>query len=133
MADQFDKETRSWIMSRVKGKDTAPEIAVRSALWAKGYRYRVHYPRPWKPDIAFSGKKVAVFIDGCFWHGCPKHYTCPESHKKFWREKVRRNMERDKRYTREMRARGWKVIRLWEHDVNKDLRRCIRKIEKLVG
>lgn len=106
-------------MSRQVSRDTAPEIAVRRLLHAAGMRYRVNVPVPGMRrrtiDIVFSRAKVAVFLDGCFWHGCPQHATRPKSNAEWWRTKLDRNMARDLETTEHLRSLGWTVLRFWEH------------------
>ncbi|MEU3397737.1 very short patch repair endonuclease [Streptomyces filamentosus] len=106
-------------MSRQASKDTAAELAVRRLLHAAGLRYRVEYPVPGmarrRIDVAFTAVKVAVLIDGCFWHGCPEHATQPKSNAEWWRQKLDRNMARDRETTEHLAARGWTVLRFWEH------------------
>jgi len=103
-----------------KSRDTGPEMALRRELFRRGLRYRVgvaplpHVRRT--VDIAFPRAKVAVLVDGCFWHGCPEHYRQPKSHTDYWDAKVRRNEERDKQTTGLLEDAGWRVIRLWEHE-----------------
>jgi DNA mismatch endonuclease (patch repair protein) len=102
-----------------KARDTSPELAVRKLLHAQGLRYRVNY-RPLKElrrtaDIAFTRKKIAVLIDGCFWHGCPDHYTRPAANREFWDAKIARNKTRDAETDRAFTAAGWTVLRFWEH------------------
>lgn len=110
--------SRSEQMSRIKGKNTTPERVLRSALWRVGLRYRLHTRTPvGKPDVVFAQKRVAVFIDGCFWHGCPEHYVRPRSREPFWKQKLKENFERDRRQTLELEALGWRVVRVWEHEV----------------
>jgi DNA mismatch endonuclease (patch repair protein) len=100
-------------------RDTKPELALRHALHALGYRYRVHVPptrsHRRRADIAFARHRLAVFVDGCFWHGCPDHYLAPSAHGEYWADKIRRNRERDRLTDEEWRAAGWRVLRLWEH------------------
>ncbi|MFJ2646370.1 very short patch repair endonuclease [Streptomyces sp. NPDC087420] len=107
-------------MSRQARRDTEPEVAVRKLLHASGYRYRLNVRVPDMPrrtvDITFSKAKVAVFLDGCFWHGCPKHATQPKANAEWWREKLDRNMARDLETTEHMTALGWTVLRFWEHE-----------------
>ena len=117
MADKFSKEVRSRIMSAIRSKNTKPEVKLRKALFAEGHRFRIHYKLLGSPDIVFPGKRVAIFVDGCFWHMCPKHGHLPKSNKAFWRKKLERNVSRDKRYDRKLRMEGWKVIHVWEHDL----------------
>lgn len=85
-----------------------------------------------KPDFADKKNKIAVFIDGCFWHGCKKHYRAPKQNGKYWREKIRRNIERDKEVSRGLKKQGWKVVRIWEHKTKKYLNRYAPKIIKLL-
>jgi DNA mismatch endonuclease (patch repair protein) len=111
-------------------RDTQPELAVRRLLHARGYRYRVNAPISLpdvrvRPDITFRALKVAIFIDGCFWHGCPKHGTRPRSNSYYWRAKIERNISRDRIYDRALRSAGWRVIRVWEHD---DPERAVARI-----
>lgn len=131
--DRITSGQRSALMSRIRSKDTEPELRLRRALWAVGLRYR-KYDRslPGRPDIVFRGTRVAVFMDGCFWHGCPECYRAPKSNGKFWREKVDGNRARDKRQTRELRAAGWIVLRFWEHRVNRSLDECVVEVESAV-
>ncbi|MFJ4961391.1 Very short patch repair protein [Streptomyces sp. ADI96-02] len=107
-------------MSRQASRDTAPEVAVRRILHAAGYRFRVNARVPTMPrrtiDIAFTRAKVAVMIDGCFWHGCPLHATQPKANAQWWRDKLDRNMARDRETTEHLAAAGWTVLRFWEHE-----------------
>ncbi|NEA55705.1 very short patch repair endonuclease [Streptomyces sp. SID13666] len=107
-------------MSRQGRRDTAPELAVRRLLHAAGHRYRVNAPVPGIPrrtiDIVFGKAKVAVFLDGCFWHGCPEHATRPKSNAEWWRQKLDRNMARDRDTTTHLTDAGWTVLRFWEHE-----------------
>ncbi|MYS47754.1 DNA mismatch endonuclease Vsr [Streptomyces sp. SID5998] len=107
-------------MSRQGSRDTAPEIAVRRLLHASGVRYRVNVPVPGMPrrtiDIAFGKHKIAIFMDGCFWHGCPEHATHPKANSEWWRKKLDRNMSRDVETTGHLTAEGWTVLRFWEHE-----------------
>lgn len=133
MADVLTKEQRSYNMSMIKGKDTKPEIALRKLLFSRGLRgYRVHYSLPGKPDIVFPKSKIAVFIDGCFWHKCPKCFIKPATNKKFWKKKIESNVKRDRVVNTELRKKGWKVLRIWEHEIRKDLNKyCIRICREL--
>lgn len=113
---------RSAQMSRIKGRNTKPEQLLRKALWARGARYRLHYRTPvGRPDIVFPGPMLAVFVDGCQWHGCPEHYVRPRSNTGFWAQKLRTNVERDHRQTLELERRSWRVLRFWEHAVHEEL------------
>ncbi|MFF5442770.1 very short patch repair endonuclease [Streptomyces achromogenes] len=108
-------------MSKQGSRDTAPEVAVRKLLHAMGLRYRVNFPVPGMPrrtiDIAFSRAKIAVFLDGCFWHGCPQHATHPKSNSEWWRSKLSKNMVRDQETTEHLKSQGWIVLRFWEHEL----------------
>lgn len=109
---------RSEVMSRIRRRDTVPEILLRKALWAEGLRYRVDYRTPHgRPDVVFLRSKVAIFVDGCFWHGCPDHYVRPRSRVEFWAEKLLTNVQRDRRQTLALESSGWRVLRFWEHEV----------------
>jgi DNA mismatch endonuclease (patch repair protein) len=107
-----------------RGRDTVPELAVRKRIHAAGLRYRVN-ARP-EPDIRrtvdllFRGPRVAVLIDGCFWHGCPEHHQAPRANADFWSTKIQRNRARDAETTVALTARGWRVLRFWEHEVRTD-------------
>ena len=101
-------------------RDTAPELAIRRLLHANGLRYRVDYPLPFdrrrKADIVFTRWRIAVFVDGCFWHGCPEHASWPKSNAQFWRDKIEANRARDADTDRRLSASGWRVIRVWAHE-----------------
>lgn len=119
MADKFSVEKRSRIMAAVKSSATAPERAVFSELLKLGIRRRRHRRLPGKPDAAFPLERVAVFIDGCFWHGCPVHFRAPESNAAFWRAKILANAARDDKNNKALADAGWLVLRIWEHDTTK--------------
>lgn len=130
MTDVFDKEKRSEIMSKVRSKNTGPEMILRKALYHEGLRgYRICYKVPGKPDIAFTKSKIAIFVDGCFWHSCPEcNRNCPSSNTEFWRNKITTNKERDKRVNEKLEELGWTTIRIWEHSIYKNLDECVSKI-----
>jgi len=128
MTDIMSKEKRSALMSRIRGKDTGPERTMAKALRKAGLRPKRHDARlPGRPDFVFARAKVAVFVDGDFWHGWRfpawEHKLTP-----FWREKIGKNRERDKRNFRRLRRDGWTVIRIWEHDVERAPEACIARI-----
>lgn len=107
-------------MSRVRTSDTDPELRLRRVLHSRGLRYRIHR-RPLttlrcRPDIVFGPARVAVFVDGCFWHGCPTHVSWPKANGGWWREKIQRTRDRDAATTSELVANGWFVLRFWEHE-----------------
>ncbi len=130
--DTFTPEQRSEIMRRVKGKNTKPELRVRSALHRRGLRYRLNYSLPGKPDIVFVKPRVAVFIDSCFWHGCPQHLRMPKSNKEYWDSKISRNVARDAEVNAEYADSGWKQLRFWEHELKEDFDLCVDRIERTV-
>lgn len=106
-------------MSRIKGKNTKPEILVRKFLFANGVRYRIHSILPGRPDIVIKNKNLATFVNGCFWHGhenC-KNYRLPKSNVEFWRAKIEGNVQRDQSNYATLRKNGWKVIVVWECDI----------------
>lgn len=107
-------------MQANRRRDTGPELAVRRLLHARGMRFRVDLAAEQdvrsRPDIVFTRRRVAIYIDGCFWHGCPEHRTQPKVNAEYWTPKLRRNIERDERVTRELIDAGWTVLRFWEHE-----------------
>lgn len=107
-------------MSRIRSKDTRPELALRSALWRTGLRFRVSGKLPGRPDICFGRAKLAVFVDGCFWHGCPVHGTRPKSNGGYWNPKIEANRARDDAVLARLGEIGWKGLRFWEHEVDED-------------
>lgn len=107
-------------MSTARRRDTGPELALRRLLHAAGLRYRVAYPVPGNRrrtiDIAFPTLRIAVFVDGCFWHGCPEHGTRPRSNESWWAVKLAANLARDQDTSARLAEQGWQVIRIWEHE-----------------
>ena len=131
-SDVLTREQRSYNMSRISGRDTKPEIRLRTFLSLKGVKgYRTKSKLEGRPDLVFTKQKVAVFVDGCFWHKCSKCYIKPKTNAKFWSDKINSNVERDKKINRKLRKEGWKVIRLWEHELKKNsIHRGYQKIVK---
>ena len=127
MADKISKEIRSKIMASIKSINTTPEVTLRSSLSKLGYKYRKNYG-VYDIDIAFPGKKLGVFVDGCYWHCCPIHGHIPKSNSRYWLEKLRRNKTRDLKVNSTLKADGWTIIRLWEHDIKHNLNRSVSKI-----
>jgi DNA mismatch endonuclease, patch repair protein len=116
-------------MSRIRGRDTGPELRLRKALWALGFRYRVGPTiEGLKPDVVFTRQRLAVFVDGCQWHGCPLHYVFPRTNQTIWAEKLKGNVLRDQRQLALLRSKGWKVLRFLEHEVYEDLERVLQRI-----
>lgn len=132
MADNLTKEQRSYCMSRVRGKDTLLETRVRSALHAHGLRFRKHVATlPGKPDIVFSAEKIAIFIDGDFWHGW--RFPLWQQHlSPFWQDKIERNRQRDRHNFRRLRNRGWRVIRIWQHQVEAGFDQTIARLVGII-
>lgn len=127
-------DDRRRMMSRIKGRNTAPELSLRRSVWARGLRYRLQYRiGRTRPDMVFVGAKLAVFVDGCFWHGCPLHSTMPKNNREFWRRKLRRNCERDVENTQSLEAAGWRVLRLWEHEIEASPAACTQRIAVMLG
>jgi DNA mismatch endonuclease, patch repair protein len=124
--------TRSEQMSRIRSRDTSPERILRSSLWRAGLRFRLQARTPHgRPDVVFPKARVAIFIDGCFWHGCPEHYVRPRTRNEFWSSKLRENVERDRRQTLQLEAEGWHVCRFWEHQIFESLPEvveCVRVV-----
>lgn len=118
--DTVTRERRSEIMSRIRSRDTGPEIAVASALrraGATGWRRCVRVGKIARPDFVWRREKIALFVDGCFFHRCPECYRCPKTNRTFWRAKVRGNLNRDRRQTLALRLAGWLVLRVYECQV----------------
>ena len=139
MVDRLTVRERSWNMSRIRGKDTKPEIAVRSILHRMGYRFRLHRrDLPGNPDIVLPKHHAVVLVHGCFWHrhkGCKYAYT-PKSRVDFWKKKLTENVERDKRNRKALRQEGWKVVVVWEcelRDPDKLVMRLSREISGKKG
>lgn len=121
--------TRSENMSRIRGKATSPERIIRRRLWAAGLRYRLQARTPGgRADLVVPGRKLAIFIDGCFWHGCPEHYVRPRSRNEFWDAKLAENVSRDRRQTLLLDTLGWRVVRAWEHEVHEALEDVVVRI-----
>lgn len=132
----YTSAKRSKIMSRIKGKNTKPEILLRRALWKKGYRYRIHAKHlPGKPDISFKKYRLAIFIDGEFWHGYDwenrKHKI--KRNREYWLPKIAQNIARDKKYTQQLEAAGWTVLRFWSKEIEKSLEYCLETIITHLG
>lgn len=116
-------------MSKVRNKDSKIEIALRKALWGKGFRYRKNATNYFgKPDIVLPKYKTVIFADSCFWHGCKKHGSMPATRTEFWEKKITRNKERDKEVNRHYKKKGWRVIRVWEHEIKKNHDSLIKNI-----
>ncbi len=126
-------ETVSRVMSANRAKNTSPELTLRKRLWSVGHKgYRLHYKKiPGRPDITFISKKVAIFVNGCFWHRCPHcSYSLPKTNTDFWKEKFKRNKRRDEEKERELNKRGWKVLVIWECELKKNIESVINRVRK---
>ena len=130
MADIFSKEKRSWVMSRIRGKNTKIEITTRNMLRSNKLKFTQHPKIYGNPDF-LVGKKTALFFDGDFWHGF-QYDKKKKPRKKFWKDKIEENMRRDKRISRKLRRDGYSVIRLWEHDIEKRQRVCLNRITRFM-
>lgn len=131
-SDVLTTQQRSFCMSRIRGRDTKAELALRKAAFALGLRYRLRSKLPGHPDLVFPGAKVAVFVDGCFWHQCPRHATYPRNNAAFWAAKISRNVERDRQVDELLKAAGWMVFRVWEHEVDNEPAAVAEHLSKLV-
>jgi len=130
MPDKFDKKTRSAIMSHIRHKNTSLEVNFRKLLWENGLgRYRIHYNLSGKPDIVYVSKKIVIFLDGDFWHGYNWKKLGKIPPKKYWQEKIQKNIDRAKKYNKLLKKDGWTVLRFWEHDVKKNPDKCIKKVK----
>lgn len=135
MADKISADKRSDNMRAIRSSDTQIELALRRALRRQGLTgYRLHRKDlPGRPDIVYVGRKLAIFVDGCFWHGCPVCYVAPATKGEYWREKLRRNMERDHIVGERLRSEGWTVLRFWEHDIEADVDACVARVAAQLG
>lgn len=132
--DVMSAEQRSALMGRIRGKNTLPELTLRRAAWALGLRYRLHRRiNRIKPDMVFVGARLAVFVDGCFWHCCPLHSVMPKNNRDFWAHKLKRNCQRDAENTQRLVAEGWQVLRLWEHEIEASPASCAQQIAAMLG
>ncbi|MGH8601452.1 MAG: very short patch repair endonuclease [Gammaproteobacteria bacterium] len=128
--DRLSVERRSWLMSRVKGKNTVPEMVVRRLVFGMGYRYRLHPKNlPGRPDLVFWGRKKVIFVNGCFWHG---HDGCrygrlPRTHVEYWQEKIERNKKRDAGNIASLESDGWQVLTVWQCELA-----CIERLTSRV-
>ncbi len=133
MADVWTKKKRSKVMSLVRGRGNKETelVLVRLLRQNKINGWRRHVPLPGKPDFTFRNHRLTVFVDGCFWHCCPKHGRQPKSNRQFWRRKLSTNMRRDKFVNQTLRGLGWRVLRIWEHDLARKRRmQIVRRIQK---
>lgn len=131
MADVLTKKQRSYNMSRIRSHDTAAELLFVKMLKLTGITgWRRNSKVTGKPDMVFPAKKIAVFIDGCFWHKCPLDFKLPKTNRGFWLKKINANAKRDKKIGKKLREKGWKVIRIWEHDIKKKPEYCLSRLSR---
>jgi DNA mismatch endonuclease (patch repair protein) len=132
MADIFSKRKRSQVMAAIRSKGNKDtELKLASILRAHGITgWRRHRPLPGKPDFIFPKQRLAVFVDGCFWHGCRWHCRMPQDNRGYWRKKITRNAARDRATTRLLRQTGWRVLRIWEHELKEESKvaDCVLKL-----
>lgn len=134
MSNVFTRQKRSQVMSQIRSRNNRDtelvfaSILRRNAIWG----WRRHLPITGRPDFAFRQERLAVFVDGCFWHCCPKCGNMPANNREFWRTKLGRNKARDKFVSRTLRAAGWRVLRVWEHELRAP-DRIVRKLKALLG
>lgn len=127
----YTTKSRSYNMSKIKGKNTKPELMLRKALWREGIRFRIHVKDlPGKPDIALKKYKLAIFVDGEFWHGkdWEQGKNAPKSNKEFWVAKIERNMQLDRIYRENLEEKGYVVFRFWTGDIRRNLSECVKQI-----
>ena len=124
-ATEFDSRR----LAQVRSKGTRPEMLLRKLLWQKGLRgYRKHPPLPGKPDLIFPRHKLALFVDGCFWHGCPIHFKMPTNNADYWANKIDKNQQRDYLVRQTLEQMGYHVLRLWEHEVKRNPEIALKKV-----
>ena len=132
--DKLSKEQRSKLMASVKGSNTGLERKLRSSLWSAGIKgYRVNFKIRGTPDIYFPKSKLAIFVDGCFWHRCPIHLRIPKTHRKYWLLKLANNRKRANEKDSRLVEEGWKVVHVWEHSVRRDLESSANNIFTMVS
>ena len=130
MADVFTPAKRSQVMSRIRGRGNRDtEVALARLFRQRGITgWRRHQRLFGKPDFIFRGQRLAVFVDGCFWHRCPRHSNIPVANRAFWKEKLTANARRDRLVNVSLKNKGWRVVRIWEHDLAKRSNSCVGKI-----
>jgi DNA mismatch endonuclease, patch repair protein len=129
MTDVLTETQRRYNMSRIKGRNTGPELRLRRTLYRMGVRgYRLNCDLPGKPDLVFLRKKLVIFVDGCFWHKCPIHFVTPATRTEFWTKKIEGNVRRDRVVNNELASAGWHVARFWEHELRENPERVAGEI-----
>ena len=132
MTDNLTKLQRSRVMASIRGRNTVPELHAKYLFRKLGFSYQ---PKNvfGRPDFGNKKRRIAIFIDGCFWHGCKMHYTQPASNQKFWRDKILRNKKHDRTVNNALRAKGWQVVRMWEHQILNQPAACAERIKLLAS
>jgi DNA mismatch endonuclease, patch repair protein len=135
MADNVSKKMRSQIMAAIKSKGNIATEMKLAGIFRKNkiVGWRRYFHLFGNPDFSFPKYRLAVFVDGCFWHGCPKHFRKPNDNRKYWREKILRNQKRDQFVTKTLRRSGWRVLRIWEHELKCEIRLVSRVCNLLCG
>lgn len=131
MSDVLTPKQRSYNMSRIRSKWTEQEKIIHNHLKSRKIRHRMHPNIKGNPDILLKDSKTLIFLDGCFWHRCPRCFSEPASNKKFWLSKIERNVRKDRETNKMLKNNGWNIIRIWEHAVKKDIKKCLKKIESV--
>lgn len=126
--DHLDKRQRSYCMSRIKSKWTSPEIVLHNLLKSNKIKHKMHPNIVGSPDITLKDRKIAIYIHGCFWHGCKRCYRKPVNNKGFWEEKLKNNIERDKRNIKKIKNLGWIALVFWEHEIKSNKEKVSSKI-----
>jgi DNA mismatch endonuclease (patch repair protein) len=128
--DIYSKKKRSKIMGSIKGRDNLLELKFEKILKDAGLKFKRNAEElPGKPDVVFKNKKIIIFVDGCFWHGCKKHFSLPKSNQWFWKNKIEGNINRDKSINKFYKNMGWRILRIWQHDMT----RKSNKIAKILS
>ena len=132
--DNLTKKQRHKNMQNIRSKGTMPEKLLMRELQKREIYFASHVNSLiGKPDIVFRRKNIVVFVDSCFWHACPYHFSKPQSNKRYWTPKIKRNKERDKEVNQYYRKNGWKVLRFWEHSIKRNIEKCVAKIDYYLG
>ena len=128
-AGYYTTKQRSKTMAKIRGKNSVPELLLRKALWAKHIRFRIHKKDlPGRPDLVIDKYRLAVFVDGDFWHGYQWHLRKPKSNQSFWIPKIERNMQRDRFVNQQLTEMGYTVMRFWEHEIRDNLKACVNQL-----
>lgn len=131
--DNVSKKKRSEIMSRIRSNGSKIEIFFRKQLWKNGLRYSTNSNKYFgKPDVVLLKYRTVIFIDSCFWHGCKQHCRVPAIRKNYWTKKISKNKKRDKEVSKYYKKQGWKIFRIWEHEISKNIDKATNKVTKLI-